>query len=405
MNQETLVILVWIFGLILAIQLILAVVYFVSKFYTKKRKLIIYGDAIMSFNEEAAIYIIDNVKFYEHFWKADLDNVRLYALGKEIEVIPFNSDDIPNGIRLLLSGITNSIIDTISVIGAVKYDEWEISFDAGFTKTKLHQIQSKRQLSAGHEMADVGTDTFEHHMHEFLNQLEAVEKEKYAERGKEAKRNGLLAHVNEAKSTATTIRYQILIPHDHPIFKMYNELNIESAFRFYHVYDGKLYGLDSKFLRNIGHLYEFEIFNLKPGSIYTGFTISFEDLEIVLPSSALYGITRFEDGELPTIDSAHLAKPTEGHTHSHEIWTEEIAITYLGEKQAKRMYDIIVKKHYEDSNVDAFIALTATEELYDEYEWLKGGDHSLEKLEKTLSHIHEVVRHGKKVSRAEEDVE
>lgn len=377
-----------IIGIILLIVFILQAVavgyWFYRKWNIRHTKMIIYGDAKLSFAEEALFYIVDNVKNYKHNWKADLDNIRIYADGKEISSIAYKSHDLPKGIRLLLSGAMNSTVDVISIIAAVKFDLWEISFDGGVNKQRIHQVLSKQQKQIGIEIMHTENDTFEHHLQEVLEHIEHEEKEKIRAKGNA--KHGIIAHINEGKTTGTTMRYQVLVPSSHQLAEKFTVEMADEAMSFYHIYEGHAYKLDSKFVDKVGNLFEYDIINLQPGTIYVGFSTKMHGIGSIWPSSALYGITKDKHGDLPTIDNAILAKPKEG-AEQFEMWNEEIAHEYLGEELTKRTYDVIVKKHYEDDYEDEYLSLSRTQEFYADYNWLKGHPETREEDIHTIRHI------------------
>lgn len=345
----------------------------------------IYGDVRTSIDENSLFYIIDNVRRFPLFWEnSSMDNIKIYAAGKEISCVAFKSDDIPNGLKILLSGVKDSVMNILSVIGSVKYSLWEISFDDGATRHKLIQINKKTNKELIQNIADSKNVTYEKHLKNVLkrtnrSKIKIVDKNGHAN-------HGMISNINNSKTTKNTARYQILIPKNHPVHKKYNEKEIRKI-SFHYVYKGNLYDIESKFIKKVGNLYEFDFINLEPGTIYTGLSTSFDEGKIILPSSSLYVITRDENNNLKTIDDAKLGKPKKTDLPHSKIWTEEMSNLYLGESITKRIYDVIIKKHYEDEHEDEYLALSRIKELYSHYPWLKEENFSEEEKEEKIKHI------------------
>lgn len=377
---------------------LLAVFVFIAQFYIRKiiksRGLVIYGDIENMLEDEALFYIIDNVKKFPEYWNADLDAIKIYAIGKQIPCVAFKADDVPNGIRVLLSGAMNSTLDVISIIISIKYNLWEISFDNGHSKVKVNRVKDKHQFEIGMMASDIGVDTFEHHLQVVLDEIHESQKNSGVKLIDENK-SLFVAHINEGKTFDTKMRYQILVPESHSIHENIDIDNILNSIKFFHIYEGHAYEIESKFIEKIGSLYEFDLLNLEPGTIYVGLSVSLDGGKTLLPSSALYGITKNIDGVLPTMDESILAKPKPG-SEKFEIWNEETAIKYLGEELTYRTYDVIVKKHYEDEYEDEYLALSRTQEFYSDYHWLKGS----KTKEHVKEHLNKIV--GQKIKSSED---
>ncbi len=384
-----------IIGIVITLLLLVgAAIFIIRKIILDKTRMTIYGDVILSMKEEAVFYVVDNVSRQKKGqWDAELDNIRLYALGKEISVVAYKAADVPHGIRLLLSGAMNSSIDVTSLVGAVKYKVWEISFDAGATRQKLRQVQNRKQYKFGLLTSHSDAMSYETHLQKVLQEIEGSERASLVNDNSET--HGMIAHINEGKTTGTTMRYQILIPQEHPILKIFGAgESYKTMPSFYHLYEGSLYKLESKFVDKVGSLYEYDLIGLEPGKIYVGLSISLDGGIACFPSSSLYGITKDHDGEVPTIDDAILAKPKAG-AEQFRMWNEYVATEYLGEELTKRMYDVIVKKHYEDEYKEDYLALSRTQEFYADYNWLKGHKENKEEDIHVLRHVARVKEEAK----------
>ncbi len=366
-----------ILGIISTSALIGIAVYLLIKTILKveheHHSMVIFADTKTSIQEGVLIYVVDNVKSFDEYWKADLSEVKLYASGKSIPSRAFKSASTPNGIKLMVSGMSNSLNDMLSIMSAIKFGLWEISFDGGTTRIPLIQIVDVVQKYEAEKIAQkngwVPPKKEEKMNKELKKEIRKASKTKQLSKGA-LPQHGLLAHVNEGRSTGTSLRYQILVPKaSEAVLELieddYNRLT------FYYIYEGKGYKMESTFVDRVGSLWEWDLLGLKPGTIYTGLSTSLNGGKTMLPSSALYGITKNLKGEVPTIDEAELAKPEPGE-EGFEMWNEEVAISYLGPEFAEKTYRVIVKKHYEDEYTEEYLSLSRTKDFFDDYKWLKG---------------------------------
>ncbi len=351
-------------------------VFIIVKRIIISRRLIISGDAVTSSREQVLFYDIANVRRNKQFWNADLKKIKVYAMGLEITSVAFKTDDFADGIKLMFSGMMNSANEILHLIGSIKYDLWEISFDGGITRKRLHQIHSISDTRhAKHRAHENGWNSGDKQQREFLKEFIKSSKVAGDTNLHLNTGGGLLAHINETKTTSTTMRYQILIPSNIELSKLLTE-NPEIA-SFYYIYNGHSYKMDSKFIDKVGNLFEIDIINLKPGTIYTGFATSINGGKTLLPSSSLYGITKNEDGELPTIDEAILAKP-KAEQQMFPMPHIDVVTQYLGEELKDKYYDVIVKKHYEDLHEDDYVSMNRVKEFYQDFDWLDGSEENKE---------------------------
>ncbi len=370
--------------LLIVLQFIGYGLYILVKKIISSKRLLIYGDAVTSVREQVLFYNIANVRKNKQFWNSDLKKIKIYAMGLEISSVAFKTDDYPNGIKVMFSGMMNSAKEILHLIGSIKYDLWEISFDGGVTRKRLYQIHSIADTRhAKHRAHENGWNQGDKQQREFLREF-------YKSTANSAVKNnistngGLLAHINEAKTTTTTMRYQILIPSNVYLSKALTDEPEQAS--FYYIYNGDSYRLESKFVDKVGNLFEYDIIGLQPGTIYTGFSSSINDGKMIIPSSSLYGITKNEDGELPTIDEAILGKPI-GEQQKFPMPHIEVSTKYLGEDLKNKFYDVIVKKHYEDMYEDEFVSLNRVQEFYQDFDWLEGSTEGKDEALKLVSAV------------------
>lgn len=374
-------------------QLVALLVVLIIKKVKDNRTITIYGDVRNSLKEEVLFYIIQNAVMHEDLWKASVHDIKLFAAGVEIPSRAFKSADIPRGIRIAVVGLMNSPLDVIYVAGAVKYGLWEISYDGGTTRIPVKQISDKNNK----KMAKIRAVQLGYTSSKGKGRISDLEIDPNALSLKSNPVHGLVAHVNEGKSTQSTLRYQIIVPDEHSIKKIIDE--DPHAATFWHVHDGKLHELQCKFIENTGSMYEWDIIGLEPGSIYVGLSTGVFGGKVVLPSSALYGITKTEDGTVQTIDDSKLGRPVSG-AKSRDIWSSKLLDGYLGPQLRAKMHAIIIKKHFEREHPEAFLSITRAHDQIDDYSWVLGKEEIAEDSKKILEII---LKDKEKMNRSAEE--
>ncbi len=360
---------IWIL-LTISILLILVIIFAVSHRYVKNYidthyKMGIYADMEMSLKNQTIYLNLVNANRNKDFWNAHEDMLRLYASGTEINSVFYKTPSVPTGFKIVYS-TTMSNIEILSMITAVKYNTLEVSFDGGVTRVHVKSIHDKIAEKISKKMeAHADAENADKQRRHILDEIAKTGKSRNLAEFEETR---IISHVNEGRTTGTSMRFQAIIPPDHPITKGIFNPHDGSA-GIYFIYEGHCYKMNCQYIGQIENLYEWDIVDLKPGTIYAGLTFSVDGGKTLYPSSALYGITKDKHGELPTIDEAHLAKPEEG-SQPYEMWTEATAVAYMGESLTHKTYSILVKKHYEDEYSEEYLALTKTHEYYDDYEWL-----------------------------------
>ncbi len=355
--------------LILVIQLIIVGLVLLVKKITSINKLYIHGDGSLSVEEEVLFYNITNVKRNPKYWNADLTNIRIYVSGKEIESFAYKADDLPNGIRVILGGMTNDTFEILRIAASVKFDLWEISFDGGMTRVNLYQNNPTFEK----DLVKIKAKSFGSHINH-VDHATFSEQEKELQRKKfkygVSPHKGLASMVNNFNSTGDKVRFQLLIPSN----ELFNKVNIANpkAITFYYLFKGHTYKIDSEYLGSHGSLHEFSLINLKPGSIYLGLSYSTDDGKTIIPTTSLFALTRDESGLLPNIDSAEMAMPNDPNATKYEMWNEDTLVNSVGRQSSIRMYNTITKKHYESDYPDEFLALQRAREFYSDYPWLSG---------------------------------
>lgn len=390
------------FCILLVIEVIAVAAIFLTRKMADKNAMIIFGNAPLSIKEDILFYDVINIRKHKEFWEADVSDIVLFAAGSEIETTAFKPDDLRDGVRFMLNGITNSTMDVLRLAAAVKYKMWEISFDGGITRTKIRQIQSLKDKRYGQQTArKFGWDQ------DNVNKKVAKEFTKDFNKTEVLKgstpKHGMLSKINNAKSTYNKLRYQVLVPKNNPIWEFIED--DYSNVSFYHIYEGHAYLLKSEFKGNYGNLYEFDLLGLEPGKIYVGISLSFDGGKTTFPASCIYGITKNHSGVTPAMEDAELAKPKNNEAKKFRMWNEEEGIRHAGEEMVRKIYDVLVKKHYEDEYTDDFLSLSRTEEFYADYKWLKGHHNSKEEEIHVQRHADRVMKEHSNASIAEKKLD
>ncbi len=360
-----------IFALILLAQLVWFSIYIIKKMIKKKNEMIVFADVPNTISEEIPIFIIDNIRD-EEFRNAKTSDILFYGTGKHIQGVAFRSKDLPNGVRVALTGIMDSSITVIHAMGATKNNLWEVSFDGGVTRQPLTQISNTKHtgaaLSYAQEQGWEVTSSREKITEDAINRFQ---KSRIGDISLRDMNHRLLAGFNEKLATDSTLRFQLVVPREEIALTLAGSSE-EPNVNFYYVYRGMMYKFDSKFHSRHGNLYEWEFYNLEPNKSYVGISFELNNNGILIPSSTIYGSTKKANGSIPTFDESELGNPKD-NVESKPMWSKNIIDSYLGEKVSKIMYDSIVKKHYEEDQPNEYLAITQASTVYEDYEWLTKG--------------------------------
>ncbi len=366
-----LIVITSILATLILVQILLLSIYLIKKAIRKKNEMIVFADVPNTISEEIPIFIIDNIRD-EDLKNAQESNILFYGTGKQIPGVAFRSKDLPNGVRVALTGIMDSSMTVIHAMGATKNNLWEVSFDGGVTKYPLTQISNTRHtgaaLSYAQEQGWEVTSSREKITEDAINRFQ---KSRIGDISLKEMNHRLLAGFNERLATETTLRFQLVVQKEEIALVLAGGSE-EPNVNFYYAYNGKMYKFDSKFHSRHGNLYEWEFYNLEPNKSYVGISFELNNSGIIIPSSTIYGSTKKANGTIPTFDESELGKPSEDKA-SMPMWNENIIKSYLGDEVAKIAYDTIAKKHYENDNPNDYMAISLANTVYDDYEWLLSG--------------------------------
>lgn len=338
----------------------------IINYINKNLKIGIYPDMKKSLLNQTIYLNLVNIKNKSALNNTSEDLMRLYASGIEINAVFYKTPEIPNGYKIAYA-TTMSNVEIISMISGIKYNTLEVSFDGGMTRTHVYSIHDKLAEKISIKLEREG-DLKNKHKIEMIDKIVRSGKTNNILEATENDR--VLAHVNETKSTGTSFRFQVIVPKEHPFIvnNIFNPNDLEMT-KLYYIFEGHCYEFKYEYIGQIENLHEWDVVGLKPNRIYAGLSFSLDGGKTILPSSALYGITRNKHGEVPTIDETILAKPKE-IDKKYKMWNESEAIGYMGKNLTKKVYSILVKKHYEDEYSESYLALSKAHELYNDYEWL-----------------------------------
>ncbi len=378
---------IWfIFTMCLLLAGLLVLLRFAVKHYLDLHKRMgIFADIPTSLKNQAIYLNFINAKNYPEFWNVHEDHLKLYAMGSEIKAVFYKSSDVPGGYKIAYSSVLSNV-EILSMIESMKYDTLEISYDDGITRRHINSLHDNASKKIAKKLEEAQMVAGQEHKNEIVKGI--ISSGKLENRNELTDENRIISHINEGRTTGTTMRYQAIIPPHHPLIEEQGFQPDKDLPFLYHVFEGRCYQLKVQYVGRIENLYEWDIVNLEPGTIYAGLSFSFNKGKTVLPSFALYGITKDKHGLLPTIDDAKLAKPYEGQ-HSEDLWDEKAAVKYMGESLMHKTCAILIKKHYEDEYSEEYLALNRTHEYYDDYDWLKLGEETRElhiKRNKTIKH-------------------
>ncbi len=337
----------------------------VNRYLVIHKRLALYGDIKKSVETKRIHLILDNVENKPELWNAHEDDLTLVSMGSTIPAAFVRASDGTKRYEIVY-GEKLSHLEILSLVGGVKYNKMFISNDGGETLFHANSVSDKTAKSIYGKNNEI-TDHTKELRKEILSEIKESDKFFYVNH--EFDNDEVISHIHEGKTTSHTMRYQAIISDDNEVFDMGFT---PETIKFYHVYDGYCYEMESKFIGKFDHLYEWDLINLHEFSAYVGFSFSIDGGKTILPSTSLYGVTRDEDGILPVVAEANLAKPKPG-VKPHKMWNEKQAIEYIGKELTEKTYNIIVKKHYEEEHTDVFIPLHTIKQFYQDITWLKLG--------------------------------
>ncbi len=360
-------------AIVLIVANTLGVVLFFSlreafRYYRRNYMLIFQTDRMATEQHLKLVGTLYNVDKFSVLFGSHEKNLRFYYGENKIEGVTFEKHpSIRNALRVTWSAEDAFKTEMTKSYGRSSFP-YKVSPDKGETLISVitlsdKEIKKKKKVYANksHEEAKLKKSLFldyknsDKHFHFDYAKLVDIKK-------------GTHMHINERKSTSTSLRFQMIIPDEYA-----KKVGLEpESVKLYYVFDGYLYEMETVFLRKVNEFYQWDVINLQPNTAYVGLSISSSHNPIIRPNKAFYGTTKDEEGHVDGIDSSQIAAPDASYI-KHKMWDEKIAIEALGEDLAKLQYDIIAKKHHEFHNSNAFVPIKKAETVYKEFPWLKTG--------------------------------
>ncbi len=375
MENQFLWVTLGIVGIILSVGLILYFLYKFVRVYLKRNvDIAIFADIPLSMKEDRIFINCINMDKHREYWEGNESNLQLYGMGMIMPTRFYRVPEIPNGYRIEFTRpLSNK--ETLALTGSVKYNRFVMSKDNGETTIKINSInddEAKRAISKMQKGIEKDVDYLKK---EIIRKIHNSIKYSYVEN--ELREDGIVSYVDEVKATVDSFRFQAIIPKDNELIT--NGFNPEEL-SLYHIYHGKMYRLETKFLNKASDLFEWEVIGLEAGTVYAGLTVSTDAGKTFIPSSSLYATTREEDGQFPDVSNAILGKPTTDDKPL-PMWKYDKSLSTNEKKIMKKSCDILVKKHFEEKQPEDFLPLNKVQYAYEYYEWIP---FKLEELEKEL---------------------
>lgn len=370
----------------IVIFILLAIVYLIYRIVigqiNGKYRIGIFIDMNLSVKKQTLYLNVVNAHRNKELWDASEDVIKLYAAGKEINVVIYKDPKLPGGYKLVCPTLHGSL-ETISMLNAVKYNTFEMSSDGGYTRIKIHSIDDNLAKKISKWSEAQKTEISQQQRIDMIHEIAKSEKSTNIDSDFSGQR--IISHVPEEFSTPTSFRFQALIHWDHPLITKLGFDPDKKISKVYFVHNGDCYLIDCSYIGKKETLYEWDIIGLKPGTIYAGLSFSIDGGKTLFPSSALYGITRNEDGSMPTFEEAKLATSEEGDT-KYPFWNSPTSIQYMGENLTKKTFSIIIKKHYEHDNPEEYLSISNAYNFDAGYDWI---DKALNPTDETVTELEE----------------
>ncbi len=355
-----------IMGIIFLIFLVIFISLFV-RWYRREYGLVIYGDANDSLAEKTFVYNLNHARRFKKLWDAPETSIKLIIAGRHVDAVFSRTPSLPDGYKISLPASSLTDMSIISLGAATKYNDFYViaSGKVFHANTILTKTQRKRVVKVREEGESITkTEEFKKSILNSINKREI---------GKQLRinkiENDYVSAFDLPKSTKTSVRWVVMSPEFVPMID-FSKFNPESKdIVAAHTYNGKLYKLNTEFVRENSGVYEWDISGLQPGRVYTGISISFDGGKKFFPARATYFTTRDEDDVITTIDSGILGAPKTKAVKSYPMWDKDIALRAIGQEGLDEALDLIVKKHYEEET-GKNISLKRARKRRHEFDWL-----------------------------------
>ncbi len=324
-----------------------------------------YYDGEESFNRGELIFNLLHANRYPKIWEAHEEDLILVASGKVLDATFRRTSSVHNGFRISINEDTSQKLNALSILSASKYNKYYVAI-RGWDDMYHTQVVSDHKAKKIMKLTEVDEfELYEQSKDSLHKEASNRTKVNLSTREKEIKIGHIVSSVSDTKTTDRTIRYQILLPHGHELEQQL--LDDDGSVRFYHIYKGKAYRIEHKLIGEYGTMFEYDLINLEPSTIYVGLSVSLDGGKTIYPSASLFGMTKSVDGTNVSKTDAQLGRPKNLKVESLPIWTKNVLNEHLNKKQVETTIALIIKKHYEDENEEGFIPTSLTHQYYDDY--------------------------------------
>ncbi len=350
---------------VLIVLIVLISLWYFWVWWKEHMSLSFYYDGEESFNRGELIFNLLHANRYPKIWEAHEEDLILIASGKVLDAKFRKTSSVHKGYRITVSDDTSQKLNALSIISASKYNKYYVGVK-GWDDMYHTQVVSDHKAKKIMNLTKIDEfELYEQSKDSLHKEVSARTKVTLSKREKEIKVGHIVSSVSDSKSTDKTIRYQILLPHDHELEQQL--LDDDGSVRFYHIYKGRAYRIEHKLIGEYGTMFEYDLINLNPSTIYVGLSVSLDGGKTIYPSASLFGTTKSIDGTNVSKTDAELGKPKNLKVESLPIWCKKVLNENLNKKQADTMIAIMIKKHYEDEHDEGFIPASLTHQYYDDY--------------------------------------
>ncbi len=337
----------------------------VDKYLNFNKRLAAVADMATTMKEGIITINILNASKIPEIWNVHESKLSV-MVGDHVLPTTFSRDPEVEGKMIFRYDTVLSTKDIGKILESVFLNTIHISPDGGKTKFWANSVKDTHAVAIT-EKANKNKDTISKLKFKLMKDIRESDKHFYFSYNEHFEEAEVVSHISENLSTQTSLRYQLVLPEDHISYKN-GEGPSEEKTQFFYTFNGKMYPMKTKLITHIQDYWEWELYDLEPNTMYAG--IGFVNSgKLVLPSTALYGITKDEDDYLPTINEVDIKEP-KVEPSTLPMWTNETAVKYLGKDLTSIANDVLVKKHYEFKYEDSMITLEKAKSVYDEFDWI-----------------------------------
>lgn len=343
--------------------------------YKREFKLVFQVDKLATEQNNHLVAILHNINKHEEIWSVNESSLKFYYKKERISGVKFEKHpSIKGAYRMTFANQISFTREELNLVTGYLKD-FSVSANGGITKTNMIHLAEKQIKRKRKPVSSESVEAAKLRKSLFLDYKNSDKQFRFDYANLIDFKKGTHVHVNESKSTPTSLRYQMIIPDDY----LATIDLVPEEVKLYYTFEGSLYEMDTVFIGRTGDFFEWDLINLEPNTAYVGLSLSSKHNPLIRPSKAFYGITKDEDGHISNLDGAQIAQANDKRTE-HPMWTEDVAIEAIGKELAMLQYKIIAKKHYELYEENAFLIVNEAEKVFDKFPWLKTGKKALSRV-------------------------